>query len=55
MSIEEFEEQIKTSLPTFIQNMKNLGIETKSFPEWFEMYMHWSEVGTDMQEEYWGE
>ena len=57
MTIKEFEEQIKVSLPTFLKNMENLGLneESKPFPEWFKMYMRWSEVGTDMEEEYWGE
>lgn len=57
MTIKEFEEQIKVSLPTFVKNMENLGLnkETSPFPKWFKMYMDWSEVGTDMEEEYWGE
>ena len=56
MTLKEFEEEIKTSLPTFVKNMENLNfVDGKTFPEWFQMYMHWSEVGTDMEEEYWSE
>lgn len=55
MTIKEFEEEIKKSVVTFAKNMENLNIESKTFPQWFEMYMRWSEVGTDMEEEYWGE
>ena len=56
MTLKEFEEEIKTSLPTFVKNMQNLNfVDGRTFPEWFQMYMNWNEVGTDMEEEYWSE
>lgn len=56
MTLKEFEEEFKTSLPTFVKNMENLNfVDGKTFPEWFRMFMDWSEVGTDTEEEYWNE
>lgn len=56
MTLKEFEEEFKTSLPTFVKNMENCNLtDGRTFPEWFRMFMDWSEVGTDMEEEYWSE
>ena len=56
MTLKDFEEEIKTSIPLFVKNMENLNcVDGKTLPEWFVMYMHWNEVGTDMEDEYWSE
>lgn len=48
-SDDEFKKELSEYLKTFIINMKNLNVKPTTFPEWFEMFMDWSEVGTCME------
>lgn len=50
----QFEAYIQESIVNFRINMQNEKAEERSFPEWMEMFVRWSEVGTDEEEEYWG-
>jgi len=50
ISIEEFLKEMTGNLFSFSTNMKHLGIEGMSFPEWYETLAAWSEVGTSMEE-----
>jgi len=54
LSSDEFEKELIENLNTFTINMKNLNFKSTTFPEWFETFMHWNEVNTDMEEEYHG-
>lgn len=54
LSTDEFKKELIENLDTFIINMKSLNFEPTTFPEWFETFMHWSEVNTDMEEECYG-
>lgn len=49
--IEDFESELTESLKVFIRNMNKLGINNISFPEWYETFGAWLEVGTSMEEE----
>ena len=53
-SIDEFKKELIENLDAFSINMKNLNVEETTFQQWFEMFMRWNEVGTDMEDEYHG-
>lgn len=54
MSLEEFEADIKLSLMGYFENLKMLkaGSREITFPEWYESFGAWLEVGTTMEEVY---
>jgi len=54
-TVEEFTKELEANFPAFVQNMNNLKVKPQSFPEWYEMFGRWLEVGTDMEDEYWGD
>lgn len=47
MSIEEFKEELESDIRGFVSNMLYLGRDDFSFPEWYESFGAWLEVGTD--------
>ena len=54
LSIDDFRRELLANLDTFVVNMKSLNFKETTFPEWFETFMSWTEVGTDMEYEYYG-
>jgi hypothetical protein len=54
LSVESFFEKILDDLGHFVVNMNMLGNRKASYPEWYETFGAWSEVGTDMEEEFYG-
>ena len=55
MKIEHFCEELVENLKMFEQNMKKENAKPQSFPEWYNMFGRWLEVGTEMEQEYWGD
>lgn len=55
MTIEEFTTELRIDLSAFYQNMKNQNAQPQTFPEWYNMFGRWLEVGTEMEDEYWSE
>ena len=51
---DEFAELMIKALPAFAENMKKLNLTEDTFPEWFDKFMGWMDVGTDMEEMCWG-
>jgi len=49
VSLEDFKWELEGNLRGFIENMKHLGVDSMSFPEWYETLAAWSEVGTDSE------
>ena len=49
-SLDEFSQELKNSVEYFIANMEKLDINNLSFPEWYETFGAWLEVGTSMEE-----
>jgi len=45
----DFSAEVVGQLPYFIRNMKKLGVGPCSFPEWYELFGAWLEVGTGFE------
>jgi hypothetical protein len=52
ISAKEFKAFIELNFISFLSNMEHLNIGELSFPEWYETFGAWLEVGTDMEETY---
>jgi hypothetical protein len=53
-TIDDFKKELIENLDTFSINMKNLNVDETTYQQWFEMFMAWNEVGTEMEYEYHG-
>jgi hypothetical protein len=49
-AVDEFTDDFLKNFKLFLVNMEKLGINDLSFPDWFELFGAWLEVGTDMEE-----
>lgn len=54
ISVFDFIEELKECGETFKENMMRLKAGDRTFPEWYEMFGRWNEVGTDMENQYHG-
>ena len=54
ISVFDFVEELKECTDTFKENMIRLKAGNRTFPEWYEMFGRWNEVGTVMEKEYHG-
>jgi len=54
MSATDFVDELKQCGETFKENMLRLKAGERTFPEWYEMFGRWNEVGTKMEKEYHG-
>lgn len=58
INVEKFKEELLENLEAFVKNMEShnkcCGDITTTFPEWYETFMAWLEVGTDMEYSYYG-
>jgi hypothetical protein len=50
-SIGEFVDEVTNYINIFANNMEVTGAKDTSFPDWYEMFGAWLEVGTDEEEE----
>ena len=54
MELDEFSEKLLKEFQIYLENMRLLKPSTMSFPEWYEDFGRWLEVGTDMEYVYHG-
>ena len=54
LSIYGFLGELASNLSSFSSNMKKLNVKEMSFPEWFETFGAWLEVGTESEEMFYG-
>ena len=52
ISIEDFKADLELSLMGYLANLKMLKVGDLTFPEWYESFGAWLEVGTSMEEVY---
>ena len=52
INVDRFAEQVKEAIDLFVYSMEMLKTSSYSFPEWYEMFGIWLEVGT-VEEEMW--
>lgn len=52
ISAEKFKVELQSNVMGFLSNMEHLKVGKLSFPEWYETFGAWLEVGTSMEEVY---
>ena len=55
MKIEEFIKVLSENAIIFEDNMNHLKMRPQTFPEWYNMFGAWLDVGTSMESECWFE